>query len=118
MTADSGQAFSLADVLEPLPTSCVGCVVDVLGQIDAKLAPPVLEAVLKHKLGLTFDENTIKNVVWKMQRYLPSLTGLRFPTGASTSQLKQLQNVAPNHALICIPARTGHNQTRTYRATI
>ena len=103
--AQLGDTFSLSHLLSPLPGNMADDVMALLQTVPVPLAAPALQAIAGERHGIRMTDQASKNVVWKFQNYLPSLTLQGEPTDALPASLKHLQQLSPGTPLVRVSSR-------------
>ena len=103
----AGDTTSLERLLFPLAGGSFGTIADVLSKVHESIAAPVLVATLRAECGISVAEAVVKNVVWKLRAYAPTVTAPTISCDGLPSRLKVFQSYAPDNALVYLPARTG-----------
>ena len=97
-----GEHFSLARVLSPLPSNALPVIYDVLSMVPKDLAAPFVAKRLESVMDIEFTELQVRNVLYKLQTYLP----LAMPSPAHPSSLppsmKGLQSLVPGQPITLV----------------
>ena len=94
-TMDAGSGFQFKYLLDPLPIFAFGTFVKVFRDVPHPLVLPFLEAALAQDHQITVPQQTLTNVLWKLQHYLPSVT-LTSGDTSNSPELKKWQALAPD----------------------
>ena len=72
-SSNVGEHFSLARILDPVPCTAFGTILEVLSKVPVAIATPFLVPRLRANHDLQYHPVQVSNVVSKLTKYLPDV---------------------------------------------